>query len=244
MSDTLSTINGEPVTADGPAPVPEPPPLVAFDTNGHAAVINYALPEPMSYPGRRLVDLGFRGSDFADFRADGGPALRNRAEVAALVAAASPADAVSAPAAVVLTPSTDGTPVVDERVAPFPVGARLKRLTWDAVEAIADAGKRVEIYRSIGGDLDYRVREANGTPARPGLAARRKDDDSGPLDPLESPYVTLAFLSPTAPSTAVTGPTKLTVTARADWYRTSQPTVSLKLDDAAPVAATMAPDGT
>ena len=262
MSDTFIPIDGHRALAPGAqadnGASPEPPPLVEFDTAGRAAVISYSLPESMSYSGRRLVDLGFKGADFVELASPGlGASVARRSDVAALRASASvastPPEAVVAPRSVVLTPyrgaADAGTRVVDEALAPFPCSAHLASLTWGAVETIAAAGKRAEIYRSIGGALDYRVRPAAiapGTGSSAGLT--RRDDDGGgsggSTDPLEPPEVTVGISSPGPSSGPLTGPLQLTVTGSADWYRTTKPAVTVQLDAAAPVPVALGANGT
>lgn len=253
MSDTFTQNGAETRALD--AAEEDRPPLVEFDTAGRAAVISYALPESVSYSGRRLVDLGFKGADFVDFQPGAAEsAALSRPDLArALTRAASvatPADAVAAPQSVVLTPSDDGdTPVVDEAVAPFPCSRRLTELTWKAVQAIAAAGKRVEIYRSMGGALDYRVREAprpavDAAPASLAAAKPPVDNGDGGGFPVEPPSVDVEITSPTESPQPLKGPITVTVTGAVVCFRTSRPTVVVKLDNGAPADVPVAADGT
>ena len=58
------------------------------------------------------------------------------------------------------------TPLI--ALAPFGLSDRLAALNWADVAQVASSGKRVEVFRSIGGQLDYRIR-----PVRRLLPRRR-----------------------------------------------------------------------
>lgn len=165
-------------TQDGASPVPAPAPLAAFDGTGTASVISYQTPESTSYDGRNVLVLDDYGlSDFADVIAAGqgsgnagGPGGSPAAALAAPPAATGPVltDYVAVPRAVVLS---DSGSAQDKLIAlaPFALSARLASLTWADVQVAAAARKRIEVYRSVGGPLDYRVRDISqaSTPVVP-----------------------------------------------------------------------------
>ncbi|MFI5069140.1 MAG: hypothetical protein ACHP9Z_34880, partial [Streptosporangiales bacterium] len=165
-------------TQNGASPVPAPSPLAAFDGTGTASVISYQTPESTSYDGRNVLVLDDYGlSDFADVIAAGqgsgtagGSGGSPAAAPAGPPAATGPVltDYVAAPRAVVLSDS--GSPQNKLiALAPFALSVRLASLTWADVQVAAAAGKRIEVYRSVGGPLDYRVRDISqaSTPVVP-----------------------------------------------------------------------------
>ena len=74
---------------------------------------------------------------------------------------------VTVPRAVVMTDnSVPSNPVI--ALAPFDLTPRLSALTWANVQTATAAKKRIEVYRSVGGLLDYRVRDlSQATPQLP-----------------------------------------------------------------------------
>ena len=58
---------------------------------------------------------------------------------------------------------TSTTPLI--ALAPFGLSGRLATLSWADVAQVASSGKRVEVFRSIGGQLDYRIRPVPPAPA-------------------------------------------------------------------------------
>lgn len=138
-----------------------PPPLVALDSGGSATVISYQVPEPTSYDGRHLISLSDYGlDDFADVVASGA------APDAARSAAVSPAPGlgVTVPSAVVTSDNSVPANAVIA-LAPFDLTPRLAALTWADVQTAAAATKRIEVYRSVGGLLDYRIRDLSAVSA-------------------------------------------------------------------------------
>lgn len=167
MTVQESAGSGDVVTSGSGAP-----PLVSFDPHGLATLVSYNLPDPTSFSGRHVLDLDVPFTDFTDVVVDnagagkaGGNSIgATTASAAPQVAAADPHAAIIAPASLVINPSNDDTdPVVLS--APYPLSARLASLTWPTIAAMAKTGKRAVIYRSGGGDLDYRVGPAVTIPS-------------------------------------------------------------------------------
>ena len=216
-------------------------PLASFDPAGNATRISYQLSEPTSYTGKHVLTLQYALADFADVSSysTGSPAS-SRVSAAesgtpgvpggqtgfspAATDASSPADSVTVPRAVVLTDSAVATdPII--ALSPFPQSARLMALTWATVAAVAASNKRLEVFRSIGGELDYRVRDlrtsltsAAGNPT-PGKAVVQRMprlrpfalpiDDKGGTDPGSGgdfAYVRVVIRSPDDGNPTLPGP--------------------------------------
>lgn len=137
------------------------------------SVIDYRIPEAVTYPGQFVIalnDYQMSQGDFAETVAANGaapPAAAGSSTAPArggVARAASTTASVSLPASVVAPKSvvtSDSSKPADPVIAlsPFDLSARLRALTWSDVAVAAADKKRVEIYRSVGGNLDYRVRE-------------------------------------------------------------------------------------
>jgi hypothetical protein len=140
-----------------------PPPLASFDAGGAPSVVSYQTPESTSYGGRHVLELDYTLGDFAGVVVGGSQQSAEQvgptaAPVAAAATGPSLADSVSVPRSVVLSDSTVGQdPVI--ALAPFELTGRLAALTWADVHNAAGAQKQIDVYRSIGGLLDYRVRD-------------------------------------------------------------------------------------
>jgi hypothetical protein len=209
------------------APASEPPPLAALDASGTATVISYQVPEPTSYEGRHVIAFSdYELGDFADVVASG---ATSNAGVAPPATAAVPA--VSVPRSVVTSDSSVATNAVVS-LSPFDLAPRLAALTWAQVQTATAAGKRIEVFRSIGGLLDYRVRDlsqpasaiqqsttahvvsqavavASNAPMSalavlPALQKVNGTGGGGVDDP--RPYLILAITAPSASNPQVTGP--------------------------------------
>jgi len=188
------------------------PPLAAFDTAGTASVISYQTPESTSYDGRNVLEIDdYTLSDFAAVIAPAGTGTSSQpagpgtaAATTGSAAAAAPSltASVSAPRAVLLSDST---------VAQTD---RLAALTWADVQAAGTAQKRLDIYRSIGGQLDYRVRDVSqaSTPTVPqtglrkAVVAQRPVNNGGGGDVGGHPYVEVGITSPDAGNPVISGP--------------------------------------
>lgn len=220
------------------------PPLVEFDPAGRASIINYSLPETMSYSGRHVVDLGFRGSDFADLLPPASPAkFVDPVGDASLLADATedPRQGISVPTTVVLSSYTgagdDSKPVVAH--APFPLSDRLRDLTWSAVKLFVDAGKHADVVRSIGGALDYRLREAPplwgaavaSLQAGEPVVFQSTGSNQTTNDDENDPFVEVSINSPDRENPNLTdlppGGIKLSVMGKAAWAQTASPTLGL-----------------
>ena len=202
-----------------------PPPLAALDAAGTATVISYQVPEPTSYEGRHIIALSdYLMGDFADVVASG------TAPAGAVPPANASIPPVSVPRSVVLTDSSVAANAVIS-LSPFDLAPRLAALTWGQVQAATAAGKHVEVFRSIGGLLDYRVRDLSQAdpagqpggvtpaPAQPvavaskaplselaALPALRPVNGGDGGGPGPRPYLILGITAPTAGSPPVPGP--------------------------------------
>jgi hypothetical protein len=203
------------------------PPLASFDPGGVASVISYQTPESTSYEGRHVLKISDYG--LSDFAAVVASASQNPAEpvgssgsgpVPGTPATAGPslADSVLVPRAVVLSDSTMGTNNVIA-LAPFDLTDRLAALTWAHVQAAAGADKQVEVYRSLGGLLDYRVRDISqarkpvvpqtGSGNRMMAPASRNGGSSngnGGSGGGSQPYIETSITSPDSSNPQLTGP--------------------------------------
>jgi hypothetical protein len=141
-----------------------PAPLVSFDTGGSASVISYQTPESTSYGGRHVLEITDYGlADFAGVTAPVGQAAAGQRALSSGPTASTPSapslsDSISTPRSVVLSDSTVGTNAVIA-IAPFDQSDRMAALTWEDVKVAAAASKQLDVYRSIGGQLDYRIRD-------------------------------------------------------------------------------------
>jgi hypothetical protein len=152
----ITAVPNPPTSKDATAST-APPPLAALDAGGSATVISYQLPEPTSYEGRHIIALSdYVLSDFAGVI----PAPGAASPALASSAAAAPAAglSISVPASVVTSDSSVPSNNVIS-LAPFDLTPRLSALTWAEVQTAAAADKRIEVYRSVGGLLDYRIRD-------------------------------------------------------------------------------------
>jgi hypothetical protein len=151
----ITAVPNPPASKDATAST-APPPLAALDAGGSATVISYQLPEPTSYEGRHIIALSdYVLSDFAGVI----PAPGAAAALASSAAAAPAAGlSISVPASVVTSDSSVPSNNVIS-LAPFDLTPRLSALTWAEVQTAAAADKRIEVYRSVGGLLDYRIRD-------------------------------------------------------------------------------------
>ena len=217
-------------TGEASAPAAEAstaPPLAGLDPGGTATVISYQVPEPTSYQGRHIIALSdYELDDFADVVPSG-------AAPAAAVAppAAASVPPVSVPRSVVTSDSSVAANAVIS-LSPFDLAPRLAALTWEQVQAATAAGKRIEVFRSIGGLLDYRVRDvsqpvpanqpgsaahtvpqavavASNAPlstlaALPALRPVNSNSGGGGRDP--NPYLILGITAPSAGNPETTGP--------------------------------------
>lgn len=204
------------------------PPLAAFDPGGSATVIAYQVPEPTSYDGRHVITLSdYALDDFADVIA----ASPGASPAGSAAASTAPGANVTVPRAVVASDSSGPANKVIA-LAPFDLTPRLSALTWADVQTAAAAKKRIEVYRSVGGLLDYRVRDlspaSQSSPttkptlvAGPAIAVASKATISDLLirpdatsgngggngsggDP--RPYVILSIAAPNANNPTINGP--------------------------------------
>jgi hypothetical protein len=203
------------------------PPLASFDPEGVASVISYQTPESTSYEGRHVLKISDYG--LADFAAVIASASQNPAEpvgssgsgpVPGTPATPGPslADSVLVPRAVVLSDSSLGQNNVIA-LAPFDLTDRLAALTWADVERAAGADKQVEVYRSLGGLLDYRVRDISqarkpvvpqtGSGNRVMTRASRNGgspNGNGGGGGGSQPYIEMSITSPDSSNPQLTGP--------------------------------------
>jgi hypothetical protein len=208
------------------ASAPSAPPLAAFDTAGTASVISYQTPESTSYGGRNVLEIDdYALSDFAAVVAPtstGTSAQAASPEPSAAgagpVAATGPdlAASVSAPRTVLLSDSTVAQNSVIA-LAPFDQTARLAALTWSDVQAAAAAQKRIDMYRSIGGQLDYRVRDVSqaSTPTVPQTGLRKAVVAQAPVNNGGGggvgstgghPFVEVSITAPDVGNPVISGP--------------------------------------
>lgn len=232
------------------------PPLVVFDPNGTASLISYQVPEPTSYPGNHVLLLDYLMSDFvttatapvagAAVAATAGQQLAPAATVAATVAAPALSSSVLLPKQVVAIAAdpTSTTPLI--ALAPFALSGRLAVLSWADVAQVASSGKRVEVFRSIGGQLDYRIRPVPPAPAAaaPGQssavqarAAQRivpaalKVNGPPPPPPVK-PWVRVTMGYPTSQAiSASSNGFALTASGTVTWGATIGPSVSVTVTD-------------
>jgi hypothetical protein len=243
-----------------------PPPLIAFDPNGKASVVSFQVPEPTSYTGNHVLSLRYQLSDFAslvpspasvspndDPNDVGAPnqtaflpktakadTTRAQSVIANIVVVPSVEDSLLVPASVLLNANAAGASVI--RLAPFDRTDRLNALTWDDVALVAATSRRVEVYRSIGGQLDYRIRQAPAattsaeTAAPDGIRpANTKVGGPPPNDnePL-TPYLSVSITSPGATNTILAGPwngLSLTVAGHKSAYNAGDTSVRVDLTD-------------
>jgi hypothetical protein len=208
-----------------PAAPAAPPPLAALDNGGSATVISYQVPEPMSYEGRHVISLDdYVLGDFAGVVGSGSIAPVSSSDVSAALNAK---NSITVPSAVVLSDSS----VLKNAVialSPFDLTPRLQQLTWADVSNAVSAAKRVQVFRSTGGLLDYRVRDvaqvrlpsptASGPPTGP-TSVTVSGADNGGLKPAlrpggnppaggdtYHPRLTLTINAPAAGSPVISGP--------------------------------------
>jgi hypothetical protein len=205
------------------------PPLAALDPGGTATVISYQVPEPTSYQGRHIIALSdYELGDFADVVASGAAPTSG-----VVPPAAATVPPVSVPRSVVTSDSSIAANAVIS-LSPFDLAPRLAALSWGQVQAATAAGKRIEVFRSIGGLLDYRVRDvsqpisanppssaahavpqavavASNAPlsalaALPALRPVNGNGGGGWGGPHVNPYLILGITAPSASNPLVTGP--------------------------------------
>lgn len=146
----------------------DPAPLNALDASGSPEVINYNVPDPISYNGHNYIEILLppeayvvpTGATYGANNAGAGGVAVTSAPSSGGSPGAAATPAISAPPAVVLASPTSDPNSLLVSSAPHQLSDRLERLTIAEAAAIAGTGRKVIIYRAISGQLDYRVVDA------------------------------------------------------------------------------------
>jgi Big-like domain-containing protein len=184
-------------------------PMVKLDPDGKASILSYNVPEPTSYPGRNYIDLQLDPSWFkqgvspapkpdavkivqtTDGRASTAPANRPEGSPGT-TGNLSP----QAPSYLLVTPSKvvrlEGGPGAGQDglalASAHSAGSEVTRLDPATLEAITQAGKAVQVYRSLYGTLNFRLVEQP--------LAVQSGGGSMPADPIVPSFLLLSVTSP------------------------------------------------
>lgn len=203
-----------------------PQPMTRLQPGGVAPVISYNVPEPTTYSGRNFIDLQFPASYFA----------------------------LGTHPAAALTPTTSDVETlasVEPGVAPASLALAAPLVAAVAVDpdeasAMEAAGKRLQVYRSLSGNLTHTWVESQLAPepsaeAGARMATLTMRDDEDPWDPEpDPPEVEVEISSPTDGQT-VTGPhTGASVRVQGSaWSTRTLGGVSVRIGSGSFVAATL-----
>lgn len=136
-------------------------PMAALDSKGEATILNYNLPESISYSGLHFLQVDLPQEAFNTIvndstQADAAP---GRGAHSSDGQAPSERALVAPPGVTVDTSSGDGVLRIHSSQ---PLSERLQRLTKASVDAAAAAGRQTVLFTNVVGDLDYRA-----VPMRP-----------------------------------------------------------------------------
>jgi hypothetical protein len=152
-------------------------PMIRLETNGMAPVLSYNVPEPTSYSGRNFIDLQLPANYFVQ------PAVKvghggGRMQVARAVLPGQRPHAVRAGRDVAHETEVQ---IAAGMTAPGSEGfaPALRHIDPDEVQAMAQAGKRLNVYRSLYGTLTYNYIDAEVAPAPTGAVVALRPRASG-----------------------------------------------------------------